>query len=74
MQQNNLKQYYILTQNPRFVEIVEWLDLHGEWFEPHLNRTRFTLTPGRSHTEFMLRYSEHVAKVTDYDHITPQQS
>ena len=73
MPQNNPKQYYVLTQNPHFVDIVTWLDLHGEWFEPHLNRTRFTLTPGRTHTEFMLRWSEHIGQVADNDYITPEQ-
>lgn len=56
-------QYYILTQNPKFKEVVSWLDTHGQWFEIHLNRTRFTLEPGVITTEFMLRYSEYISPV-----------
>jgi hypothetical protein len=56
-------QYSILTQNPHFKAVVSWLDQHGQWFEVHLNRTRFTLEPGVITTEFMLRYSEYVCSV-----------
>jgi len=51
-------QYYILTQNPQFKEVVYWLHDHNVPLDIHLNRTRFTLTPNtRLFTEFMLRYS-----------------
>lgn len=56
-------EYYVLSQSPQFAPILEWLDLHGEWFEVHLNRTRFTLTQGRTYTEFMLKFSNDVALV-----------
>jgi hypothetical protein len=56
-------QYYVLTQNPLFKEVLHWLDSHGQWYEVHLNRTRFTVEPGRLYTEFMLLYSEHIAAV-----------
>jgi lipocalin len=56
-------QYYILTQNPKFKEVLEWLDRHGQWYEVHLNRTRFTVESGRLVTEFMLRYSEYIDTV-----------
>lgn len=58
-------QYYILTQSTHFKDIVQWLDQHGQWFEVHLNRTRFTLEPGVITTEFMLRYSEYISTVDD---------
>lgn len=60
-----MKQYYVLTQEPRFKDILEWLDTHGEWYEVHLNRTRFTLEPGRTRTEFLLRYSECIGLVDE---------
>ena len=56
-------QYYVLTQQAEFPEILHWLDTHGCWYEVHLNRTRFIIEPGRLHTEFMLRYSEYIAQV-----------
>lgn len=56
-------EYYVLSQSTHFKDILEWLDLHGEWFEVHLNRTRFTLTQGRTYTEFMLKFSNDIALV-----------
>jgi hypothetical protein len=58
-----MQQYYILTQNAKFKDIVTWLDTHGQWYEVHLNRTRFRIEPGRLLTEFMLLYSEHIGTV-----------
>ena len=58
-------QYYVLTQNTRFKDILSWLDTHGCWYEVHLNRTRFRLEQGRLYTEFMLLYSEHIRLVDD---------
>ena len=57
------KQYAILTSNSKFPDILAWLDSHGQWYEVHLNRTRFELEPGRITTEFMLRYSEYIFEV-----------
>ena len=56
-------EYYVLSTSPKFKEILEWLELHGEWYELHLNRTRFTLEPGRTRTEFLLRYSDSIGLV-----------
>ena len=51
-------QYYILTQNPQFKEVVYWLHEHNIALDVHLNRTRFTLdTTSKLYTEFCLRYS-----------------
>jgi len=58
-----MQQYYILTQDTKFKDIVTWLDSHGQWYEVHLNRTRFIIEPGRLLTEFMLLYSEHIGTV-----------
>lgn len=58
-----MPQYYVLTQNAKFVHILQWLHTHGYEYEPHLNRTRFGIEPGRKFTEFMLLYSEHVHPV-----------
>lgn len=58
-------QYYILTQHDKFKDILQWLDTHGQWYELHLNRTRFTIEPGRLLTEFMLLYSESIGLVQD---------
>ena len=68
-----LDQYYVLTSNPKLAEIIDWLDLHGEWYEVHLNRTRFTLTPGRTKTEFLLRYNDCVDIVDHYEYIAPEE-
>lgn len=52
-------QYYILTQNSRFTQVLSWLGQHGINYSVHLNRTRFELDINtRLHTEFMLRYGD----------------
>ncbi len=54
-----------------FKEILSWLDTHGQWYEVHLNRTRFCVEPGRLFSEFMLRYSQHIYTVdTTLDLVT----
>lgn len=59
-------QYYILSQNTKFAEILTWLDQHGCWYEVHLNRTRFKIEPGKLLTEFMLMYSTYIDQVEDW--------
>lgn len=65
-------QYYILTQNSRFTQVLSWLGQHGIHYSVHLNRTRFLLdTDSRLHTEFMLLYSESIGVVDpDADLVT----
>ena len=58
-----MQQYYVLTQDDKFKDILRWLDMHGCWYDVHLNRTRFCIEPGRLLTEFMLLYSEHIHTV-----------
>ena len=51
-------QYYILTQNPQFKEVLYWLQAHAIPLDIHLNRTRFTLdTTSKLYTEFCLRWA-----------------
>ena len=58
-------QYYILTENAKFTQVLSWLGMHGIAYSVHLNRTRFTLDiNSRQHTEFMLLYSD-VTDVVD---------
>jgi hypothetical protein len=58
-------QYYILTGNPLFKEVLYWLTDHNVTLDIHLNRTRFTLdTDSRLHTEFCLRWL-HACKEVD---------
>jgi len=57
-------QYYILTQNPVFQEVLYWLHDHNIKLDIHLNRTRFTLdTDTKLHTEFCLRWLHACAEV-----------
>ena len=57
-------QYYILTENSKFTQVLSWLGMHGIHYSVHLNRTRFELDiHNRLHTEFMLLYSDAVDAV-----------
>ena len=57
-------QYYILTKNAKFTQVLSWLGMHNVAYSVHLNRTRFVLdTHSRLHTEFMLLYSDAVDAV-----------
>ena len=60
----NPVEYYVLTGNPKFTQVLSWLGKHNYAYTVHLNRTRFLLdTDSRHYTEFMLLYSECVAPV-----------
>lgn len=53
-----MQQYYILTSNPNFASVLDWLSLHDITAEIHINRTRFYIpTDNKLHTEFCLRWS-----------------
>ena len=57
-------EYYVLTGNPKFTQVLSWLGKHDIACNVHLNRTRFLLdTDSRHYTEFMLLYSECVGVV-----------
>jgi len=52
-------QYYVLTQQPEFKQIVTWLTANDIPLDIHLNRTRFSIDKQSSvYTEFCLRYSD----------------
>ena len=59
-------QYYILTSNILFKEVVYWLHDRNVKLEVHLNRTRFELdAESKLHTEFCLRYASVCSIVDD---------
>lgn len=37
----DLRQHYVLNQDPRALAVLEFIDFHGLDHEVHLNRTRF---------------------------------
>ena len=51
-------QYYVLNQDPRAVEVFDFIAQHNLRCEIHLNRTRFWLPPGSQLTEFLLRFGD----------------
>ena len=56
-------EYYVLTDNAQLESIIEFIRCHSLDYEIHLNRTRFSVPRGAVHTEFLLRFSEHCARV-----------
>jgi hypothetical protein len=54
-----MRQYYILTLDPRCAEVFNFLQHHELTIEVHLNRTRFWIPEESSVlTEFLLRFSD----------------
>ena len=53
-----MRQFYILTLDPRLGEVFRYIEEHGFSYEVHLNRTRFWIPEGTILTEFLLRFSE----------------
>jgi hypothetical protein len=53
----NLRQYYVLSLDPEYVNVITFIRYHGLDFSAHLNRTRFTVPEGPILTEFLLRYA-----------------
>ena len=54
-----MRQYYILTLDPRAREVFEFITYHKLTVEVHLNRTRFWIPNDSSQlTEFLLRFSD----------------
>jgi hypothetical protein len=51
-----MKQYFVLTRNPQFLEVGKWISANNIKYEIHLNRTRFWVPDGPVTTEFLLRY------------------
>ena len=54
-----MRQYYILTLDPRASEVFQFIIEHKLDIEVHLNRTRFWIPEESSVlTEFLLRFSD----------------
>ena len=54
-----MRQYYILTLDPRAKEVFKFITDHKLKLEVHLNRTRFWIAEDTSVlTEFLLRFSD----------------
>jgi hypothetical protein len=54
-----MRQYYILTLDPRAGEVFNFIREHGLTIEVHLNRTRFWIEEESSVlTEFLLRFAD----------------
>ena len=54
-----MRQYYILTLDPRAGEVFRFIMDHNLTVEVHLNRTRFWIHEDTSVlTEFLLRFSD----------------
>jgi hypothetical protein len=59
-----LTQRYILSQDPRFPLVLEFIRSHAIPFEAHLNRTRFTVDSRADYyLEFVLRYLDSCPQV-----------
>ena len=61
----NMRHYYILNQDPRTVEVFEFIRHHALTVEVHLNRTRFWVPNGTVLTELLLRFHQCVHYVDD---------
>ena len=54
-----MREYYILTLDPRLGEVLRFIYKHNLEFEPHLNRTRFWVPVDSTVlTEFLLRFTD----------------
>lgn len=53
-----MREYYVLTLDPRIGDVFRWIETNELTYEVHLNRTRFWVPEGRILTEFLLRFSE----------------
>ena len=53
-----MRQYYILTLDPRAGEVFNFIRDHKLTVDVHLNRTRFWVPEGSQLTEFLLRFAD----------------
>jgi len=51
-----MTQYYILTHDPQFIDVADWITENDIRYEMHLNRTRFWVPAGLRTTEFLLKF------------------
>jgi hypothetical protein len=57
-------EYYVLTGDPCFPQIINFIRQHQLATDIHLNRTRFTVDPtSHAHTELLLRFASAVHPV-----------
>ena len=62
----HMRQYYILTQDPRARDVFSFIQHHGLTCEVHLNRTRFFMAEGSSVlTEFLVRFADCCPRVDE---------
>jgi hypothetical protein len=59
-----MTEFYILTRDPQFANVLEFIRKHELVCEVHLNRTRFLVPYGSLYTEFALRYG-HCCHIVD---------
>jgi hypothetical protein len=60
-----MRQYYILTLDPRAGQVFNFIREHKLTVDVHLNRTRFWVPEGSVLTEFVLRFSDCCPYVDD---------
>ena len=53
-----MKEYYVLTQDPRARLVFDFIQRHKLERSVHLNRTRFFVPEGTVYTEFHLRFGD----------------
>ncbi len=53
-----MRQYYILTLDPRAGEVFNFIREHALKLDVHLNRTRFWVPEGSVLTKFLLRFAD----------------
>ena len=60
-----MKQYFVLTRDPQFIDVADWITENDIKYEMHLNRTRFWVPDGTTTTEFLLRFIHCCAEVDE---------
>jgi len=58
-------QYYVLTLDEQFRNVVKWIKENKIMFEAHLNRTRFWVAEGEEHAVFLLTWGHVCTPVYD---------
>jgi hypothetical protein len=66
-----MKQFYVLTQDPKFIDVSDWITENNIHWEMHLNRTRFLVPDGPVMTDFLLRFIQCCPEVDEDDPAFP---
>ena len=53
-----MREYYVLNQDPRSAQVMEWVQHNKLAVEVHLNRSRFWVPNSHVLTEFLLRFAD----------------